>query len=162
MSKEQRLSAANGFSFTEREQLFDRISHERFLSILRDTKTHIHNLNLSTNTYGEFLFVTASRPNTESWEWITFWGLGLHERRERYLLDEWFWYKAHPTEKLRCIWIDPDSALAHIQIRREEIEPDAKILKQSKQGLLFEMLADLTDDDGASMDMDNGRVWWEE
>lgn len=162
MSKEQQLPAADGFSFTEHEELFDRISHERFLSILSEKRTAIHELDLSTNSYGEFLFVVASRPNATNRELITFWGLGYHERRERYLLGEWFWYKAHPTEERLKVQLEKDEVLAQIQHRRQDIEPDVQRTTQSKQGELFEILADLTGDDGALVDMDDGRVWWEE
>ena len=82
---------ANEFGFTEREQLFDRISHERLIGFLDDTTTTVHKVEESSNSYGEFLFVTVSRPGTSHRHCITFYGIGLHEHRERWVTDEWFW-----------------------------------------------------------------------
>ena len=31
---------------------------------------------------------------------MTFYGLGFHEHRERWITDEWFWYQANLTPEL--------------------------------------------------------------
>ena len=84
----------SAFGFTEREQLFDLVGTARLKTLLEADETTIHQAEISSNLYGEFLFVTASRPTGETREVVTFWGLGFHERRDRYLLDEWQWYES--------------------------------------------------------------------
>ena len=79
------------FGFTEHEKLWDRVSHERFLSILESEQTSIHRAEVSSNTFGEFLFVTTSRDEAEKTVYVTFWGLGYHDYRERWVADEWYW-----------------------------------------------------------------------
>jgi hypothetical protein len=53
------------FGFTKGEKLDWRVSQERFQSILEDEQTIIHRVEDSENKYGEFLFVTASRPGLD-------------------------------------------------------------------------------------------------
>lgn len=161
MSKEHpQPQPEQGFPFNERERLFERIHHQRFLAFLGNEKTTVHSVELSTNTYGEFLFVTASHPAGEKQDTITFWGLGLHEYRERYYLDEWCFYEATQTTERMASQIEKGEAFTKIEERRREIEPLAINQHQSQRGKLFEMIADLTDDDGAyaelqDMDMDD-------
>jgi|SRR5690554_731736 len=83
------------FGFTEREQLFDRVSHDRLISFLDDETTAVHRVQESSNSYGEFLFVTVSRPGATRKLCVTFFGLGFHEHRERWVIDEWYWYHAN-------------------------------------------------------------------
>ena len=145
----------NPFGFTEREQLWDRISHERFLNILENEQTTIHRVEVAANTFGEFLFVTTSRGETEKRTYVTFWGLGFHDYRERWIADEWFWNQddSYPASLLQSLTLDEVKAL--IQERKAEIAPYAQDDTQSKRGELFEMLADLTDEDGAWAELDD-------
>jgi hypothetical protein len=46
--------------------------------------TTIHAAELSSNSYGEFLLVTVSRPGEEKPTYLTLYGLGYHEYRERW------------------------------------------------------------------------------
>lgn len=137
--------------FTDREKLYSRVSHTRLIVIVSDEQTHIHGLNLSTNNYGEFLFVTTSRPKEDGRHYTTFWGMGLHEYRDRWFVDEWHWYEASSAfvEKVSKGTLSKDEALKLIEERRQEILPYAEARRQSKRGELFELVADLTDDDGA-------------
>ena len=80
------------FGFTANEVLFDRMSHQRFMNLFDDETTTIHRLTEEANSYGEFLFVTLSRPGSTGRIHVTFWGAGYHEYRERWLAEEWFWY----------------------------------------------------------------------
>ena len=84
------------FGLTEQEQLTCRVSQEKFEEIFKDEKTYIHKVEISTNVFGEFLFVTASRPLKQGRLSMTFYGLGYHEARERWITQEWFWYQASP------------------------------------------------------------------
>lgn len=72
----RRKTSSEEFGFTERERLFDKVSHARFLEFLDDPKTKVHRIEESTNSYGEYLFVTVSRPGTKKRILVTFYGLG--------------------------------------------------------------------------------------
>src|SRR5215207_6000221 len=81
------------FGFNEREQLWDRISHPRFIALVENEQTQVHSVELSSNMYGEFLFVTVSRPADQERIGLTFYGAGYHEHRERWITDSWAWYE---------------------------------------------------------------------
>ncbi len=146
MSKEV-SSAASAFDFTERERLYDRISDQHFQTMLADENTHIHELQVSSNTFGEFLFVAVSRPHEKQRQSITFFGLGYHEYRERWITDTWSWYET--ARDLTKAILDKEDALHQIAERKADIAPYLTDTQQSKHGRLYELLADLTDDDGA-------------
>ena len=153
--KETLQPQQDGFAFTENERLFDRISHDRFEKIFNDEASLIHNMGLSANNYGEFLFVTASRPSGQGREVVTFWGLGLHEMRERWLHEEWFYYSANVFSETMKKHLDRDEARELLQQRLDEIAPYIPQEYQTRRGQLFELLADLTDEDGAYIEMDD-------
>ncbi|MCA9910324.1 MAG: hypothetical protein KC519_16810 [Anaerolineae bacterium] len=144
----------DAYGFTEREKLFDRISDSRFQTILAETQTAIHEISLSANSYGEFLFVATSRPVGQGRAAITFFGLGLHEQRDRLIVDEWFWYDSSLTPERMSHNVDRETAQDIIRDRRHDVDISAAGHVQSRRGRLFEMLADLTDDDGAIADFD--------
>src|SRR5260221_663093 len=89
----ERHYPGEGFGLTEHEQLYEHINHKRFLALLTDSETNVHHIDMSTNSFGEFLFVTMSRPVGEERSFLTFWGAGLHELRERWLTNEWRFYE---------------------------------------------------------------------
>src|SRR4051794_5908978 len=88
------------FGFTYKENLYDMVGHKRLLELIQAEETIVHQAQVSSNNYGEFLFITASRPKGDKREVASFWGLGFHDRRDRYILDEWNWYisSLHPIE----------------------------------------------------------------
>lgn len=148
----------SGFAFTEHERLYDRVSDARFMEIVRDEHTSVHEISTSTNSYGEFLFVTLSRPTASGpRDCITFYGLGYHDRRERWITDTWSWYDAHQSEERMEVRIDWAEVEILLQNRREEIAEDMRHFSsvQSQSALLFELLADLTDEDGAATELDD-------
>jgi hypothetical protein len=142
------------FGFTEKESLFWRVSQNRFDEILNDKQTIIHSMNESSNNYGEFLFVTASRPNERGRIFITFFGLGYHDYRERWISDEWFWYQSSPTPQLLEKKMDKDEVKEKLSERQDFISPYLSQNSQSSRGHLFETLADMTDEDGAMAEME--------
>lgn len=154
--------ASSGFGFTERERLFERISDKRFKALLADERTAVHHIEVSSNNYGEFLFVTMSRPVGQDRSFLTFWGLGFHERRERWLTDEWRWYETQQFLHQIPQKIAPEDAQALIQERIDEIAPYVTPPHPSKRAKLFEMLADLTDEDGAETDLEDLGIWDDE
>lgn len=111
----------DSFQMTERELLYDRVSDARFIEILADESTHIHDIALSTNNYGEFMFIMLSRPRGEIRDSVTFFGLGYHEFRERWIVDEWQWYAGTARTKLLEQRIPLDEATAAIEARRAEV-----------------------------------------
>jgi len=137
------------FGFTEKERLCGRVNQDRFEAILNDKRTRIHEIKSSTNSFGDFLFITVSRAGAQGWISMTLYGLGLHEYRERWFTHEWFWYQANSHPTLMRQTIPKDEALELISQRRENIQPNVRLDMQTDRGRLFETLANLTDDDGA-------------
>ncbi len=149
MASERQPQPAEIYGLTENEQLFDRISHERFKQIASDLETTIHQIQVSANNYGEFLFVTSSRTINNSRAHLTLWGLGYHELRERWISEEWFWYQGTPYPELDKKRLTKDEVTQLIDQREQDIAPHLNSITQTKRGELFDMLADLTDEDGA-------------
>ncbi|MEZ4671459.1 MAG: hypothetical protein R3E39_26445 [Anaerolineae bacterium] len=136
------------YGFTEHERLFERISHKHLLSILENPMTDILKTEVSSNVFGEFLFVTTKRMASQQAVHITFWGLGFHEFRERWLQDEWFWYETTPPPFDAQERLTREQALTRINERHAEIMVSPHPARSSRSKL-YEMLADLTDEDGA-------------
>lgn len=84
---------------------------------------------------------------------MTFYGLGYHEYRERWFTNEWFWYQANlfPEQLQKQLTLEEAEEL--LDQRRESIDPYVEEKTQTQRGRLFEMLADLTDEDGAYAEM---------
>ena len=141
------------FGFSQKERLFDRVSHDRLLGFLEDTATTVHRVEASHNNYGEFLFVTVSKPGQQQRIWVTFYGLGFHEYRERWITAEWFWYRGNPLPENLQQDISREEAVERVRERLASISPYAADQSQSRRGKLFEILADLTDEDGAYTEM---------
>lgn len=147
--------------FTKRERLNHRVSEERFRALIEDEHTVIHSVELSANNYGEFLFLTVSLPEQakqpvgERSSVVTFWGLGYHEYRERWLTAEWFWYEAFSCPEFVERNVDKATARQILEEQRVRIRSDGDHLPQSKRGKWFEMLADLTDEDGALAELED-------
>jgi hypothetical protein len=143
------------FGLTEKEALFWRVDQKRFQEILSDEKTIVHSIQESSNTYGEFLFVTTSRPGNNERVAMTFYGQGFHEQRERWISDEWFWYETNLDPDKKQQTIEKDKANEQINQHLESIQPDMHEVDQSERGKLFEILADLTDEDGALAELED-------
>jgi hypothetical protein len=143
------------YGFTEHEHLFWRVNQKRFQEIINDEKTIIHTIQESSNNYGEFLFVTTSRPGDKERVAMTFYGQGFHEHRERWITDEWFWYETDIKSELLQHEIEKEKAVGLIQQHLESIQPYIQKDVQTDRGELFEILADLTDEDGALAEMED-------
>jgi hypothetical protein len=143
------------YGFTEREKIFDRISHKRLLAIVTDPQTTILKAEVSSNTFGEFLFVSTKRETPKQPLHITFWGLGFHDYRERWIHDEWYWYEDYPSYQASPPKLTHEAALALINERHAEIASEVGGATQSARGRLYEMLADLTDEDGALTELED-------
>ena len=98
------------FGISENERLYWRVNQERFQEILDNSATLIHEIKESSNNFGEFLFVTTSRQGDQGRVFMTFYGLGYHEFRERWITDEWFWYQANPLHDILSKRLEKEEA----------------------------------------------------
>jgi len=137
------------YGLTEKETLYWRVNESRFKEILNDEQTLIHEIKDSSNSYGEFTFVTTSRSGDQGRVAMTFYGLGFHEYRERWITNEWYWYQTNAHQDLLKEKVEKEEAQEILKERMEEINPDIRQGTQTERGRLFEFLADLTDEDGA-------------
>jgi hypothetical protein len=146
------------FAFSEHEQLFDRISDARFRELVERTDTTLHEASLSTNNYGEFLFVTVSWQSGQGREQVTFWGQGYHEYRERWIADVWYWYRSERRD-LEGMTIPREQFAEQLEERAAFVADYSDQDTQSQRGALFEFLADMTDEDGAVIDLEEYESW---
>lgn len=51
------------FNFTERENLYDHVSHERFMALMMQPDVGIHDVREDSNSFGEYLVVTLREQN---------------------------------------------------------------------------------------------------
>ena len=147
-------SAEEVFGLTNREKLWDKISDMRFNEILQDPLTTIHQVTTSYNNYGEYLFVTVSRERDGQRRAITFWGIGFHESREQWITDHW---RYHSTN-MRFVAgkeLALEKAQRLIQERRAEIQPYITDDPPSARAVLFALLAELVDEDGATVELED-------
>ena len=84
---------------------------------------------------------------------MTFYGLGYHEYRERWITNEWFWHQT-PTNLVEIQkTLSGDEVTEKLGQRLAEISPHLNEDTQTELGRTFEQLADLTDDDAALAEM---------
>ena len=144
-----------GFDFSDNERLYYRVTDERFMALLANERSTVHRIEPSYNSYGEFLFVTLSQAGGQTLQPVTFYSLGFHEYRERWIYQNWFWYQANANPAILRRKIAKEEAEEIIQQRRDEIAAYVSQSRQSERGRLFELLAELTDDDGAIAELDD-------
>ena len=53
------------FGFSKNERLYWRVNHERLGKIIDDEQTIVHRIQEASNMFGDFLFVTTSRPGDQ-------------------------------------------------------------------------------------------------
>ena len=97
---------------------------------------------------GEFLFITASRKigSGDEVELISFWGLGYHEYRDRWYSNEWHFHRANQFASTLAKREKAAEVKKMIALRLDDISPHLG-QEQSRQGQIFEMLADVGCDD---------------
>ena len=154
MSKEH-LQPTEPFRFTESEKLWERISDNRLKALMDDPQTNIHKVSVDSNSYGEFLFVTVSRPEEGRQQVLTLFGYGYHDFRERWYTQEWAWFRANPFSETLEQRLTREEAEELLQARQEDIAPYVERDTQTARGKLFKMIAELTDDDGAIAELED-------
>ena len=147
------------FKLTQEELMSDRLSHARLLALLNVKATNVHEVKVSTNNYGEWLFVTVSakipqtffnEPATTKTRMVTFWGMGFHEDREAWLCESWSWFAGTVSVSARQT-VGKDRAFAQIEARRTECLAATPANESvSARGQAFALFADLGDEDGAA------------
>ena len=84
---------------------------------------------------------------------MTFYGLGFHEYRERWISEEWFWYQAQENLVDIQSKMTIEEVAEQLKQRLADISPYLGQDTQTEIGWMFEQLADLTDEDGALAEM---------
>ncbi len=133
----RRPHPAEEFGLTEQERLWDRVSHERLIGWLEDEETTVHRVEASYNNYGEFLFVYLSRPGQERRIWITFYGAGYHDYRERWITGEWHWYQGYPLPEQLEQPVTREEAVEKIRERLASIPAADAQSTQTERGKFF-------------------------
>lgn len=141
------------FGISKAELAQWRVSDKRLREILANPNTTTHTIKLSTNTFGEFLFLTASRGKGQQRVCMIFYGLGYHQYRERWLHKEWFWYQSEESHVEIRSHLSEEEVSEKLTQRFAEIFPYFGENTQTELGVMFELLADLTDDDAALAEM---------
>jgi hypothetical protein len=155
------------FAFSETELLSGEITHARLMRLLHESSTSVLSIKETTNSYGEFLFVTVAGdtpcvtpaesplPEQVNHFVITFWGLGFHDARECWLTDLWRWHVAQFTDanmpaidKVACL----NQIEARLQICRAEA---AHTSSPSSRAQAFTFFAELGDEDGALTELED-------
>jgi hypothetical protein len=72
---------------------------------------------------------------------VTFYGLGYHEERERWITKERFWYRAHTDTDMLQQQIYKDGVRETPQRHLESIQPYIERNTQTQRGMIFEILA---------------------
>ncbi len=145
------------FVLTDDEHFARQLTHARFAALFHHPATRLLGIEVSTNLYGEWLFVTLlldadTDTNTHP---LTFWGLGYHSSRERWLTGEWHWHQAFSpalaaeTPDKAHAWREVGERLAHCQA--EAVAAPAP----GRRASLYALLADLTDEDGALSELED-------
>jgi hypothetical protein len=152
------------FAFSESERLNGQMTHARFLRLLHEPSTSVLDIKESTNSYGEFLFVTVAgtlpvvtQPVCEGDGrfTLTFWGLGFHDARECYLLDLWRWHEAQFVDD-NAPALNKAKCLAQIDARLQQCQAEAATLPApSGRAAAFAFFAELGDEDGALTELED-------
>jgi hypothetical protein len=124
------------------------------MRLLQRNDVAVHAVKSDHNAYGEFLFVRASR-RAQAPRLYTFYGLGYHEYRERWYVDMWRFFENTQLDAANMPTLPKPKVLQLIAEREADIRSHAQPSRQSGQAQLYELLAELTDDDGALAEMED-------
>jgi len=138
---------------TNREELDNHMSHERFLEFLR--KYPICEVSRSTNSYGELTFVSlrVERPRNTGGTYtdcLQFYGNGTHEYRD--ITPTYWWFNIGNG----FIVADKSALNKGKVINQIERERQAICFDNVPKDNYFTLMADISDDDCALIN-----VFWE-
>jgi hypothetical protein len=144
---------AEAFGLTEREDLYDLVSNGRFRELLERPDVDVVEAHVDTNSFGEYLFVTLRTHHHGQTYCISCYGLGFHEQREQWITDQWRWYSANVRTGIP---LSKQRVLDTIRNRRDDIKSEVLAAEApSQRALLFSLIADLTDEDGALSELED-------
>ena len=143
--------------FTEDEQLFEKVSFNRALEIINNEEVTVLEWVISHNSYGEFLFIYIRYQDTV----MCMYGLGEHVYRERWVEDftidgselRYFSYVVEPKNK--------EDVIKQMQ-ERAKMKKRYEDIVQTDKGRIYEHLADIGDEDGAAVIIDDCYSYFEE
>lgn len=149
LSDENRIHASE--ILTDRELLFDKISHKRMIQIINKPSVRVVSLKRDSNYHGEFLWISLVHNNY----YFTAYSMGFHEGKDRYITDEWSLvyfekYSQDIREKRNHVFrMDRQLVLDTIQKEQDECIRYQEKHTTSEEGKLYELIAELSDEDGA-------------
>lgn len=144
-----------GMLLTDKEHLWDKISYDRMKELLNDPKIVVLDYSIDYNSYGEFFFITLKHKDDDE-KYFTFFGLGLHEGRNRWM-DEFTFYTMYKNDYTKY----PMPSKAETMISLNDWEGEFKRQRKNyierygnKPNRLYEEIADMSDDDFAMSQLD--------
>jgi hypothetical protein len=142
------------------EELRDkRVSHERFMTVVTMRDVNVHKIQMASNSYGEFLFVTLDRPKLALQQPLTFFGLGYHEYRERWISNVWQFHECYLGSRKLPI-IPKAEAIAHISEQEAYVKANLPTEKRSDNAKIYELLSSMSDEDAAITDLQDFDFGW--
>lgn len=154
------MYAEKSVLFTHDEALFNRVTDARMREILDRPDVTIYQPHESSNSFGEFLFITVevhAKTGAPADRW-TFYGYGFSDAADRWVIDSWTFYFASltPTEGI----VTAFAALVGLDSRRMDIgrwamADMARGQQQSARGQLFDLLTEASDEDAALCDVED-------
>jgi hypothetical protein len=152
----QRPAFAEAFDLTEREVLFNHLTDTRLQSLLDQPDLLIHSAEVDSNSYGEFLFLTLSKAYQGKRFTLTCYSLGWHEEREEWIQGSWAFYQNNPLEALAQKTLSKAEVQTLLKGRQAEVTAWSQaVTPPLRRALLFRLLADLTDEDGAHSELED-------
>jgi hypothetical protein len=146
---------AEAFGLSDTETLFNRFGETRLRTLLDQPDIQVHSAQVDSNSYGEFLFITLSREYQGKRQVLTCFSLGYHESRETWIQKGWSFYQSDETTQLLREEVSKAQVQALLEERRAAVAAWAKeVDAPSQRALLFSLLADLTDEDGAYSELE--------
>ena len=142
----------NPFQITDHEKLWDKISNERVLEILNQPEVTVISCERSHNNYGEFLFLKLRKGNRI----LSLYGMGEHERRGVVYSDMWCIGDFSLIHK----W-DEGKSLNKFTVEQQiygELSRRQRTQPESDYNEVYNMVADLTDEDYAQIAMEDGEL----
>jgi len=133
---------------TENEKLFSKISFKRLKKLLLEKDIEILRFERSTNSYGEFLFITCIEKGNDIT--YSFYGCGLHEYRNTYLNDVFHFYSGNSVKVLfnNPIPLDKNKTLLDLEIEYNKYKK-IELEDNRDEDTTFSMIADMADEDYA-------------
>jgi hypothetical protein len=141
------------FGLSDKEAAWWRLTDARFREIIFKPQTIIHRVSASSNSHGDFLFVTTSRLVPQGRVGMTFFGMGYHEQSDRWITDEWYWFQTTIQPHMLKERITKEETEKLLEQRKEIIKSNLQGVTRKQQGEGHEILADLKKVDSALVEM---------